>query len=288
METSFDQSAPRKKKKGKKGGSGEKSRSNGDNPWGLFVTNFKISNKDIIPQILGKKLAEHNIQLNVDLNSEDSSFHYIGPPSITFPGYLINTQGHPIDKILKFGNGMFIFNQPIWIVKTPAPYFQFFTIFNQIFSESITEGICDLSDLKQKVLNKSNAEDYLKVVSLNNPDFAEFTLFYLGSYARESFFLVHTLVLQNNEIKYINEPMKNVVRFLPALRVLDLSNNPIAKQAVDTIPGVFLKTSDWEKRKNNNDDENESQFRPGRSSQRGRKGFSSSRSQREEWGTEDE
>lgn len=241
-------------------------RNNNQSEWNLFITNFKLSNKSSIPRIFASLVAKHsNINLNSDLESDNSSFTYIGPPQLNSPGFLIKMPQNLIDQIMNF-NGTFIFNQPIWIVKSPGNYFSYFNIFNQIFIETINEGTVDLSDMNQKLLEKGISSEELITFDFNNDDFIEFLLFFLGSFSRDSYFLVNSLILQNNNIKIITESMKRIIMFLPALRYLDLSQNPISPSKNNEIQFLIVnygsgqKTSFIENNSRNNNVDDDFRF----------------------------
>lgn len=132
-------------------------------------------------------------------------------------------------------NGMYIFNQKIWIIKFPLAVGAYTTWFARIFVRYTSNGIVDLSNLRDKLKELEVPDKLLKDANFNNRDFVEFLFYRLGTESRDSRFFVETVLLNGNNINMAQKLAPFLV-FLPTLRRLVLNDNPIKVKE----DGLFL------------------------------------------------
>lgn len=133
-----------------------------------------------------------------------------------------------LDSVLA-SNGMFVFNQRLWIMKYNEAHTGLCGALLSLYKSSVASGQVDLSRLKQKLISAGADKSVTRFVDFNNRDFVEVTLFLLGTDSVENDYLIETLILSDNDIHdaFILTPF---LPFLPTLRTIVLTGNPIKKQ----------------------------------------------------------
>ena len=123
-------------------------------------------------------------------------------------------------------NGMFVFNQRIWITKFDPQYADLSAALVTYFSENVSDGQVDMSDLKKKLVAMRYDKSITNLVNFNNRDFLEIALFMLGVDSYQKEYLVESLVLSNNNIQdpHVLQPY---LPFLLSLRTIVLTGNPV-------------------------------------------------------------
>lgn len=126
-------------------------------------------------------------------------------------------------------NGMFVFNQRIWIAKYDPAFANLSGALLDYFSANVSDGQVDMSDLKKKLIAMKYDKSITNLVNFNNRDFLEIALFMLGVDSSQKEYLVESLVLSNNDIQ---DPhlLGPYLPFLLSLRTIVLTGNPVKQQ----------------------------------------------------------
>ena len=126
-------------------------------------------------------------------------------------------------------NGSYVFNQKIWIIKWPEAVGAYTLWFWRVFSRNTSNGVVDLSNLKQKLAAMEMPDDQVKGVNFGNRDFVEFLFYRLGTESRDRRFFVEVVLLNQNGITNVQGIGKFLV-FLPTVQRIVVSDNPLKSQ----------------------------------------------------------
>ena len=126
-------------------------------------------------------------------------------------------------------NGSYVFNQKIWIIKWPEDVGVYTLWLWRVFARHTSNGVVDLSNLKEKLAAMEMPDDQLKGVNFGNRDFVEFLFYRLGTESRDRRFFVEVVLLNQNGITNLQGIGKFLV-FLPTVQRIVVTDNPLKSQ----------------------------------------------------------
>ena len=164
--------------------------------------------------------------------------HYI-EREVCLDGIRIAVENTTQYEAIKQCNGMYVFNQPIWIIEFPSHYGRHMNALKEIFDIYTSNGMLDLSNLmlkyaeidqlnpfRQPLKDGEERPELMIEVSFDNPSFVEFLFYRIGSEVRDRPFHLETLILSSNSITKLASIQPYLV-FLPTLHFLILTENQI-------------------------------------------------------------